>query len=106
MQKLKTGDNVKVISGKDKGKEGKILSFEKKDGKVVRVVVEGINKVKRAEKPNAQFGIPGGIKEFEKSIDISNVMLSNGGAVSRVGISFDDKGKKTRVFKKDKSLIK
>lgn len=106
MQKLKTGDNVKVISGKDKGKEGKVLSFIKKDGKVTRVVVEGINKVKRAEKPNPQFGIPGGMKEFEKSVDISNVMLSNDGSVSRVGISSDEKGKKTRIFKKDKSLIK
>lgn len=68
---VKTGDKVKVIAGKDKGKEGTILSVNKKNNKVV---VEGINLVKKHQKPS-QTNPNGGINDQEAAIDASNVML-------------------------------
>src|SRR5690625_6022697 len=68
---IKKGDNVKVIAGKDKGKEGKVVATEpKKD----RVVVEGVNTIKKHQKPT-QFNPEGGILETEAAIHVSNVQL-------------------------------
>ena len=90
--KIKKGDLVKVITGKDKGKEGKVLSV--KNGKVL---VEGVNTVTKHTKAN-QANPQGGIIHQEAPIDVSNVMLVVGGKVTRVGFDVVD-GKKVRVAK-------
>ncbi len=93
--KIKKGDTVKVIAGKDREKEGKVLSVDVKNHKVL---VEGINMVSKHTKPNAA-NQQGGIVEKEAPIDISNVMLSLKGETGRVGFAVED-GKKVRVLKK------
>ena len=95
---LRTGDNVVVIAGKDKGKTGKILSS---DGEKGRVVVEGVNIIHKHSKPRSQKD-KGGIKTREASIDVSNVMIicPACGKATRIGHSFDDKGIKHRACKK------
>lgn len=108
MLKLRKGDNVKVMRGKDSGKEGEILAILKKD-KSIKVIIKGVNIVKKTQKPNAQLGIQGGISEIEKGIDISNVMLidKKTGKPSRVSFKIDEKtGKKMRLIKKSGELIK
>ena len=100
---VNTGDQVMVISGKDKGKTGVILSaFPKKD----RVLVEGVNIVKKHTKPN-QANPQGGIVEQEAAIHVSNVMLIDPktGEPTRVGYKVED-GKKVRVAKKSGEIIK
>ncbi len=92
--KIKTGDLVRVIAGKDLGKEGKVTSVDVKNHKVV---VEGINKVTKHTKPSAQ-NQNGGIVEKEAALDISNVMLVVDGKATRVGFKVED-GKKVRVAK-------
>ena len=92
MMKIKKDDMVIDIAGKDKDKTGKVLSV--KDGKVV---VEGVNMVKKHTKPN-QMNQAGGIVEQEAAIDISNVMLLVDGKATRVGFEVKD-GKKVRVAK-------
>ena len=76
MQKIKKGDTVQIIAGKDKGQEGKVLSVNPKTG---RVVVEGLNMVTKHTKPS-QANPNGGIVEKEAPIDISNVMLGQEGS--------------------------
>ena len=98
--KIKKGDMVKVIAGKDKNKEGKVISINKKDNKVL---VEGINMVSKHTKPNAQ-NQTGGIVSQESSIDISNVMLVVDGKATRVGFKVED-GKKVRVAKATGKVI-
>jgi len=98
--KIKKGDTVKVITGKDKEKEGKVLSVDVKNH---RVVVEGVNMVSRHMKPNAA-NQQGGIIEKEAPIDISNVMYSDKGQAVRVGFKVVD-GKKVRVNKKTGAQI-
>ena len=92
MNKIKKGDTVKVITGKDKGKEGKVLSV--KNGKVL---VEGVNTVTKHSKPS-QSNPQGGIIHQEAAIDVSNVMLVVDGKVTRVGFEVKD-GKKVSVAK-------
>ena len=92
--KIKKGDTVKVIAGKDKEKEGKVLSVDAKNNKVV---VEGVNMVTKHSKPSAA-NQQGGI------IDLSNVMYSAKGQAVRVGFSVQD-GKKVRVNKKTGEVI-
>ena len=98
MQKIKKDDLVKVITGKDKDKTGKVLQV--KDGKVV---VEGCNMVTKHTKPNA--GNPqGGIVKHEAAIDASNVMLVVDGKATRVGFEIKD-GTKVRVAKATGTVI-
>ena len=98
MQKIKKDDLVKVITGQDKDKTGKVLQV--KDGKVV---VEGCNMVTKHTKPNA--GNPqGGIVKHEAAIDASNVMLVVDGKATRVGFEMKD-GKKVRVAKATGKVI-
>ncbi|GEK34087.1 50S ribosomal protein L24 [Kurthia sibirica] len=99
---VKKGDKVKVLTGKDKGKEGVILSaFPKKD----RVLVEGVNIVKKHVKPN-QLNPQGGIVSQEAAIHVSNVMLIDPktGEPTRVSSKIED-GKKVRVSKKTGNVI-
>jgi large subunit ribosomal protein L24 len=103
MQKLKVNDSVQVLAGKDKGKNGKIKSINFKTN---RVVVEGVNIVKKAMKPN-QANQQGGIVDLEKAIHISNVALLDpkSGKPTRVSIK-KVAGKNVRVATKSKSEIK
>lgn len=99
---VKKGDKVMVLTGKDKGKSGVILTaFPKKD----RVLVEGINIVKKHVKPN-QLNPQGGIVSQEAAIHVSNVMLIDPatGEPTRVGYKMED-GKKVRVSKKSGKVI-
>ncbi|MGO4960349.1 50S ribosomal protein L24 [Jeotgalibaca porci] len=99
---VKTGDKVKIITGKDKGKEGVVLkTLPKKD----RVIVEGINIVKKHRKAS-QTNVTGGILEEEASVHVSNVMLIDPktGEPTKVGYKVED-GKKVRFAKKTGELI-
>ena len=98
--KIKKGDTVKVIAGKDSGKEGKVVSVDVKGGKVV---VEGINMITKHAKPS-QANPNGGIVQKEAAIDISNVMLVVDGKATRVGFEIKD-GKKVRVAKATGKVI-
>lgn len=100
MRRIKKDDIVKIIAGKDNGKQGKVLSF---DPKTNRVVVEGCNIVTKHQKPN-QMGAQGGIIRKEAAIDASNVMLVVDGQATRVGFEIRD-GKKVRVAKKSGKVI-
>ena len=98
MNKIKTGDTVKVIAGKNKGKDGKVLAV--KDGKVL---VEGVGMVTKHTKPSAA-NQQGGIVNKESYIDASNVMLLVGGKTTRVGFKMDG-DKKVRVAKATGEVI-
>ena len=100
--KLKTGDKVVVIAGKDKGKEGLITKTLSKDNKVI---VEGVNIVKKHNKPNGDDG--GTITEMEAPIHASNVMIIDPKTKkpTRIGHSTDKKGKKIRIAKKSNESI-
>ncbi len=100
MQKIKKGDLVKVIAGKDKDKTGKVLTVDVKKGSVV---VEGLNMVTKHQKPTAA-NQQGGIIHQEAPIDLSNVMLVVDGQATRVGFEVKD-GKKVRVAKKTGKAI-
>lgn len=100
MAKIKKGDLVRVIAGKDKGKEGKVSSVNAKDN---RVVVEGINMLTKHTKPSAQ-NQNGGIINQAGPIDISNVMYVHKGKATRVGYAVKD-GKKVRVAKSTGDII-
>ena len=98
MSKIKKGDTVKVIAGRDKDKEGKVLAV--KDGKVL---VEGVAMVTKHTKPSAA-NAQGGIINKESFIDISNVMYLHNGKPTRVGFKIED-GKKVRVAKATGEVI-
>ena len=98
--KIKTGDTVKVIAGKDKDKEGKVIAVNKKDG---RVLVEGVNMLTKHTKPSAA-NQNGGIVHQEGYIDASNVMLMHKGQATRVGFKMDG-DKKVRFAKKTGEVI-
>lgn len=92
--KIKKGDTVKVIAGKDNNAEGKVLSVDVKNGKVL---VEGVNMITKHAKPS-QANPNGGIVQKEAPIDISNVMLVVKGKATRVGFRMEN-GKKVRFAK-------
>ena len=98
--KIKKGDTVKVIAGKDKDKEGKVLAVNKKDGKVL---IEGVNMLTKHTKPSAA-NQNGGIVHQEGYIDMSNVMYVHKGQTTRVGFKMDG-GKKVRFAKKTGEVI-
>ena len=98
--KIKKGDTVKVIAGKDKDKEGKVIAVDTKNH---RVLVEGVNMVTKHTKPSAA-NQQGGIINKEAPIDASNVMLIHNGKAVRVGFKVED-GKKVRVAKGSNEVI-
>lgn len=102
VQRLQKGDTVVVISGKDKGKKGKVMRLFKEEN---RVTVEGINLVKRHMKPNPRMQ-QGGILEREQPINASKVMLVDPktGKGTRVKVKTDDKGVKVRVAKSGEEI--
>jgi len=100
--KIKKEDVVKVIAGKDKGKTGRVLDVNRETG---RVLVEGVNLVKRHTRPNPQRQIQGGIAESERSIHVSNVMITTAnGQVTRIGVKVDG-GQRVRVARKTGETI-
>ena len=103
MNKIRKGDEVVVITGKDKGKRGAVLRVLDTG----RVVVEGINMVKRHTRPNPMKGVAGGIVDKEMSIHISNVALFNRATqkADRVGFKTLDDNRKVRVFKSSGEVV-
>ncbi len=102
MRKIKKNDDVIVIAGKDKGSRGSVLNVL--DDKVL---VSGINKVKKHQKPNPVKGVAGGIVEMEKPVHISNVAIYNAATkkADRVGVKLLEDGRKVRVFKSSGEVI-
>ena len=98
--KIKKGDTVRVIAGKDKDKEGKVLAVNKKDG---QVLVEGVNMLTKHTKPSMS-NQNGGIVHQEGPIDISNVMYVHNGKTTRIGFKMDG-DKKVRVAKSTGDVI-
>ena len=99
--KIKKGDTVKVIAGRDKDKEGKVLSVNAKAG---TIVVEGVNMIKKHSKPTKD-NQEGGIITVEGPIHISNVMYVHKGQPTRIGFHVDENGKKVRYAKSTKEAI-
>lgn len=101
--KLRRDDEVVVIAGKDKGKRGKVQRVLE-DG---RLIVSGVQVIKKHQKPNPQLEIPGGIVEKEAPIAVSNVAIWNAeaGKADRVGFKILEDGKKVRVFKSSGEVI-
>lgn len=102
MRKIRKDDEVVVIAGRDKGRRGTVLRMMPGD----RVLVEGINTVKKHVRPNPQMNEQGGIVDIEAPIAISNIALLNPETdkADRVGIRVED-GKRVRYFKSTKSLV-
>ncbi len=98
MHKIRKGDNIEVLAGKDKGKQGTVLETRTDN----RVLVEGVNMVKKHVRPNPNKGETGGIVDREAPLAISNVALVNPvtGKGERVGFKILEDGKKVRIFKK------
>ena len=96
MRKIKRDDEIIVIAGRDKGKRGKVTQVFADD----RVVVGGINIVKKHQRPNPQMGVPGGIVDIEAPMHVSNVAIFNPSTkkADRVGFKVEG-GKKIRIFK-------
>ncbi|MFZ0788326.1 MAG: 50S ribosomal protein L24 [Chromatiaceae bacterium] len=103
MRKIRKGDDVVVIAGKDKGKRGTVLRVLD-DG---HLLVENVNMVKKHQKPNPQKGQAGGILDKEMPLDVSNVALYNPqkGGGDRVGIKVLEDGRKVRVFKSNGEVV-
>jgi large subunit ribosomal protein L24 len=99
--KLKKGDPVIVLTGKDKGKEGTILRVLRKDG---RVVVEGVNMAKKHQRP-VRATMQAGIIDKDMPMDASNVAYVHKGKPTRLGYKVDDDGKKVRVAKRTGEVI-
>lgn len=97
MNKIRKGDEVVVITGKDRGRRGTVLQIFADD----RVLVEGVNVAKKHQKPNPNAGVPGGIIDREMPLDISNVQVFNPKTKKgdRVGIRVNDDGSKERIFR-------
>jgi len=103
MQKIKRGDDVIVIAGKDKGRRGTVLNIHDSG----RVLVEGVNMVKKHQKPNPNAGVQGGIIEKEMPIDRSNLKLFNPVSQKgdRIGIKNLEDGRKVRFFKSNNEVV-
>ena len=103
MAKIKRDDEVVVLAGKDKGKRGTVRKVLDAD----RVVVSGINMIKKHTKPNPQAGVAGGIVEKEAPIQVSNIAIFNPSSnkADRVGYRVEDDGKKVRVYKSSGEVI-
>lgn len=97
MRKIKRDDEVVVIAGSDKGKRGKVVRVLAND----RLIVSGINMIKKHQKPNPQLGVAGGIIEKEASIHVSNVAIYNAATkkADRIGFKVLENGDKVRVYK-------
>jgi large subunit ribosomal protein L24 len=104
--RIKKDDTVKVISGRDRGKTGRVLQVDRRTG---RVLVEGVSMVKRHTRPNPSKQVKGGIAERESSISISNVMIvTSGGVATRIGYRMETAGssvRRVRIAKKGGEIL-
>jgi large subunit ribosomal protein L24 len=103
MRKIRKGDNVVVIAGRDKGKRGSVLRVVDDS----HVVVEGVNRVKKHQRPNPMRGTTGGIVDMEVPIDVSNVAILNPATqkADRIGFRVLDDGRKVRFLKSNGEVI-
>ena len=103
MTRIKQGDEVVIIAGKDKGRRGSVIRVYDND----RVLVEGVNVARKHQKPNPNAGVPGGIIEKEMPLDTSNVMVYNpsAGKGDRVGIRSLADGRRVRYFKSNNEVL-
>ncbi len=103
MRKIRKGDNVIVIAGKDKGKRGSVLRVVDDS----HVVVEGVNRVKKHQRPNPMKGTTGGIVDMEVPIDVSNIAILNPATqkADRVGFRLLEDGRKVRFLKSNGEVI-
>jgi len=103
MNKIRKGDEVVVIAGKDKGRRGSVLKVLEKD----RILVENVNMAKKHQRPNPNAGVTGGIVDKEMPIHISNVMLYNPVTKKgdRVGLRKLEDGRKVRFFKSNNEVV-
>lgn len=103
MKRIRKGDEVVVIAGKDKGRRGTVQRVMDND----KIVVQGINMVKKHQKPNPAQGVSGGIIEKEMPLNVSNVMLYNPatGKGDRVGFKILEDGRKVRYFKSNEEVV-
>lgn len=103
MRRIRKGDDVVVLSGKDRGKRGNVLRVLVTD----KVVVENVNVVKRHTKPNPQRSIAGGIVQKEMPIHVSNIALFNPVTkkADRVGVRVLEDGRKVRIFKSNQEVV-
>ena len=103
MDKIRKGDEVVVVTGKDKGKRGTVLLRVDEN----HVVVEGVNRAKKHVKPNPMKGVQGGIVDKDMPINVSNVALFNPATqkADRVGFKALEDGRKVRVFKSNGELV-
>jgi large subunit ribosomal protein L24 len=103
MRKIKKGDDVVVIAGKDRGKRGAVLRVVDAD----HLLVEGVNVVKKHQRPNPMKGATGGIVDKEMPLHLSNLAIYNPGTkrADRVGIKVLDDGRRVRVFKSNGEMI-
>jgi large subunit ribosomal protein L24 len=103
MRKIRKGDDVIVIAGKDKGKRGTVSRVLEEN----RVIVDGVNMIKRHTRPNPNVGQPGGIVEKEAPLNVSNVAIFNPttGKADRVGFRVLEDGRKVRFFKSTKEVL-
>src|SRR5678816_3428212 len=103
MQRIKKGDEVTVLTGRDKGKRGTVLRRVDAD----HVVVEGVNRVKKHQRPNPMKGLAGGIVDKDLPIHISNVALYNPQTkkADRIGFKLMEDGRKVRVFKSNGEMV-
>lgn len=104
MNKIRKGDDIVVIAGKDKGKRGTVVRVIPEDD---RIVVENVNMVKKHQRGNPNLGTPGGIIEREMPLHVSNVALFNPatGKPDRVGFRELDDGRKVRFFKSNGEVL-
>jgi large subunit ribosomal protein L24 len=104
MSKIRKGDQVVVLTGKDKGKRGTVLRMVTESD---RAVVEGVNRVKKHTKPNPMKGTTGGIVEKEMSIHVSNIAIFNPATskADRVGYKILDDKRKVRVFRSNGEVV-
>jgi large subunit ribosomal protein L24 len=104
MRKLRKGDEVVVLAGKDKGKRGVVLKVIQE---LEKIIVENINMVKRHTKGNPMQGTPGGIVEKEMPLDISNVAIWNpiSEKADRIGFKMLEDGQKVRFFKSNDEVV-
>ncbi len=103
MERIRKGDNIVVITGRDKGKRGMVLRRVDKD----RLLVEGVNRVKKHQRPNPMKGQTGGIVDKDMPIHISNVALFNPQTqkADRVGVKVLEDGRKVRFFKSNGEMV-
>jgi large subunit ribosomal protein L24 len=103
MKKIRKGDLVVLIAGRDKGRKGAVIEVLEDD----RVRVEGVNMAKKHQRPNPQAGVQGGIIEREAPLHVSNVMILNPTTQKgdRIGFRTLENGRKVRVFKSNKEMV-